>query len=92
MNARWPLNKFSKTGGNMAQSGTMVYRGTWDPSGNLFPTAANTTPAEPASIKKGYTYKANADGNPNGVVVVQGQMWTANKDNPGNLAADWDLL
>ena len=89
MNLRWPLNKFSKT--TMAKKGTMVYRATWDPTANAFPNSGNTTPAQ-TSIKQGWVYKAVGDGAPDGVTVLDQSLWMANKDNPGNLRADWEPL
>ena len=69
---------------------TGIYKdqGNYDPSGNTYPTAADTFPLV-AQVKAGFIWTSNGNGTLNSRLVQPGDTIRALIDNPGQTDANW---
>ena len=64
--------------------------GSYDASGNTWPTAADTNPAS-ANVKKGFIWTISVQGTLSGTVVHIGDTVRALVNNPGQTASNWAI-
>lgn len=74
---------------NQASTGALQYKGEYNPITNT-PNITVTTPA--GTIKAGYTYVVSVAGTFAGQDVEAGDMIIAKTDDPGNVAANWQIV
>lgn len=70
--------------------GLLDDRGSWDASGNTFPNAGGSGAG--GAIKKGDLWFISVGGNLGGEVVTIGDSVRALTDNPGQIAANWNII
>jgi hypothetical protein len=87
---RYPTTKAVKTYLDTRLVSVVNDRGSWDASGNTWPTTGGSK--EDGSIKKGDLWYVGVAGQLGGVAVNVGDSFRAMVDSPGTTATNWNIL